>query len=177
MHRLLCLAILAVTFCGCGGDAERQSAVSSTPPADSGTPPADTRSNPPADRETPAADIESPVEPRDTAPAEIRQPPADPGPTDSPADDPVEEETVSPPIAADTPPRGNRPRNNRPGDNKAAEPEVAELQPAFPSSLATVGLNTGDLIPEIEGRDVEGAEFKLSDYKGKVIMLDFWGDW
>jgi peroxiredoxin len=40
-----------------------------------------------------------------------------------------------------------------------------------------VGLNSGDLIPEIIGNDIEGTEFRLSDYKGKVIMLDFWGNW
>lgn len=41
----------------------------------------------------------------------------------------------------------------------------------------TVGLNPGDLAPEIEGKDLDGTPFKLSDYRGKVVMLDFWGDW
>lgn len=31
--------------------------------------------------------------------------------------------------------------------------------------------------PEIEGEDLDGVAFKLSDYRGKVVMLDFWGDW
>ena len=31
--------------------------------------------------------------------------------------------------------------------------------------------------PEIEGEDVDGKKFKLSDYRGKVVMIDFWGDW
>jgi cytochrome oxidase Cu insertion factor (SCO1/SenC/PrrC family) len=31
--------------------------------------------------------------------------------------------------------------------------------------------------PEIEGRDVDGKPFKLSDYRGKVVALDFWGFW
>jgi hypothetical protein len=31
--------------------------------------------------------------------------------------------------------------------------------------------------PEIEAEDVDGKKFKLSDYKGKVVMIDFWGDW
>ena len=35
----------------------------------------------------------------------------------------------------------------------------------------------GQLAPEIEGEDIEGAKFKLSDYRGKVVMLDFWGNW
>lgn len=38
-------------------------------------------------------------------------------------------------------------------------------------------LQIGMPVPEIEGEDVDGVEFKLSDYKGKVVMIDFWGDW
>ena len=30
---------------------------------------------------------------------------------------------------------------------------------------------------EIAGEDLDGIRFKLSDYRGKVIVLDFWGDW
>ena len=39
------------------------------------------------------------------------------------------------------------------------------------------GVEVGDHAPEIEGIDLDGVEFKLSDYAGKVVMLDFWGDW
>ena len=31
--------------------------------------------------------------------------------------------------------------------------------------------------PEIEGVDIDGKKFKLSDYRGKVVVLDFWGNW
>lgn len=31
--------------------------------------------------------------------------------------------------------------------------------------------------PEITGIDLDGVAFKLSDYQGKVVFLDFWGDW
>lgn len=31
--------------------------------------------------------------------------------------------------------------------------------------------------PEIDGVDAEGANFKLSDYRGKVVLLDFFADW
>jgi hypothetical protein len=31
--------------------------------------------------------------------------------------------------------------------------------------------------PEIEGIDMDGQKFKLSDYRGKVVVLDFWGNW
>jgi hypothetical protein len=30
---------------------------------------------------------------------------------------------------------------------------------------------------EIEGEDQDGVVFKLSDYRGKVVLLDFWGNW
>jgi hypothetical protein len=35
----------------------------------------------------------------------------------------------------------------------------------------------GQPAPEIAGRDVDGKSFKLSDYRGKVVALDFWGFW
>jgi hypothetical protein len=35
----------------------------------------------------------------------------------------------------------------------------------------------GKVSPEIEGEDIDGQTFKLSDYRGKVVMLDFWGHW
>jgi len=38
-------------------------------------------------------------------------------------------------------------------------------------------LQIGMPVPDIEGEDLDGVAFRLSDYKGKVIMLDFWGDW
>ena len=38
-------------------------------------------------------------------------------------------------------------------------------------------LQTGMKAPDIAGVDLFGEKFKLSDYAGKVVMLDFWGDW
>jgi hypothetical protein len=32
-------------------------------------------------------------------------------------------------------------------------------------------------VGEIEATDTAGVKFKLSDYRGKVVMLDFWGNW
>ncbi len=38
-------------------------------------------------------------------------------------------------------------------------------------------LAIGKKAPEILGTDVDGNEMKLSDYLGKVLVIDFWGDW
>jgi hypothetical protein len=35
----------------------------------------------------------------------------------------------------------------------------------------------GKPVPEIAGDDLNGQSFKLSDYKGKVVLIDFWGFW
>jgi hypothetical protein len=38
-------------------------------------------------------------------------------------------------------------------------------------------VEVGKAAPEIAGEDTDGKAFKLSDYKGKVVLLDFWGNW
>ncbi len=38
-------------------------------------------------------------------------------------------------------------------------------------------LAVGKVAPDIVGPDIDGKEFKLSDYRGKVILLDFWAHW
>lgn len=38
-------------------------------------------------------------------------------------------------------------------------------------------LQVGCRAPEIAGVDTDGVPFKLSDYLGKVVLLDFWGFW
>jgi hypothetical protein len=50
---------------------------------------------------------------------------------------------------------------------EAAKAELFEIQ----------NLVIGKVAPEIEGEDVDGRKFKLSDYRGKVVVIDFWGDW
>jgi len=50
---------------------------------------------------------------------------------------------------------------------KAAEGELKALRT----------LRVGKEAPEIKAGDLDGKEFKLTDYRGKVVMLDFWGHW
>lgn len=38
-------------------------------------------------------------------------------------------------------------------------------------------LKVGAPAPDIAGQDVSGHEFKLSEYRGKVVLLMFWADW
>jgi hypothetical protein len=38
-------------------------------------------------------------------------------------------------------------------------------------------LQMGMEVPEIVGEDMDGTKFKLSDYRGKVVVIDFWGFW
>jgi hypothetical protein len=50
---------------------------------------------------------------------------------------------------------------------KIAEGELFEIR----------NLAIGKVVPDIEDEDLDGKKFKLSDYRGKVVLLDFWGNW
>jgi hypothetical protein len=38
-------------------------------------------------------------------------------------------------------------------------------------------LSIGKTPPDIQGKDHDEVAFKLTDYRGKVVLLDFWGNW
>lgn len=38
-------------------------------------------------------------------------------------------------------------------------------------------LNIGDVAPEIAMKGLDGEVIKLSDYRGKVVLIDFWASW
>ena len=50
---------------------------------------------------------------------------------------------------------------------RAADAELFELR----------RLAVGKTAPDIEGEDTDGKRLKLSDYRGKVVVLVFWGTW
>lgn len=45
------------------------------------------------------------------------------------------------------------------------------------AAKAALSLSVGREVPDIVGADSEDKEFKLSDFRGKVVMLDFWASW
>lgn len=50
---------------------------------------------------------------------------------------------------------------------RTAEGELYELK----------HLSVGKVAPEIEGEDVDGKAMRLSDFRGRVVVLEFWGNW
>jgi hypothetical protein len=56
------------------------------------------------------------------------------------------------------------------GDNTLGE--IAER-----ALFAIRHLSVGRVAPEISGEDIRGQELKLSNFRGKVVMLSFWGHW
>jgi len=46
-----------------------------------------------------------------------------------------------------------------------------------PKALKKQGTEVGMTAREIAGKDSEGKKFKLSNHRGKVVLLTFWGHW
>lgn len=40
-----------------------------------------------------------------------------------------------------------------------------------------IGLNIGNQAPELIGKNPNGETIKLSDLRGKVVLIDFWASW
>jgi len=57
----------------------------------------------------------------------------------------------------------------------AAGTELADriAAPRFQKERLQIGME----VPDIRGEDMDGVEFALSDYRGKVVVLDYWGFW
>ena len=76
--------------------------------------------------------------------------------------------------------------DSSPSSSTAPAPPTA-LSPTAQAAPATgvvqaaaefgAGPRVGQLAPEIAGDDVDGVPFRLSDYRGRVVVLDFWGHW
>jgi hypothetical protein len=67
--------------------------------------------------------------------------------------------------------------NDPPSTIDAGAGDGAAGLPEFPGPTGETGTEVGDTIPEISGKDPDKKNFKLTEYRGRVVMLDFWGDW
>ncbi|MCF8259006.1 MAG: TlpA family protein disulfide reductase, partial [Flavobacteriales bacterium] len=54
------------------------------------------------------------------------------------------------------------------GDRKAAT--SSEVQPK-------VGLNVGDIAPDLKFKNAAGKDISLASLRGKVVLIDFWASW
>jgi ribonuclease D len=63
------------------------------------------------------------------------------------------------------------------GDVKLGPRTLGKVAEDTLDEFKNSSLSVGKKAPEIEGEDLDGKKFKLSDYKGKVVLLDFWGNW
>jgi hypothetical protein len=61
--------------------------------------------------------------------------------------------------------------------NKGSKRESTLGKQAGAALYELKNLVVGKPAPEIEGVDLDSVSFKLSDYQGKVVLLDFWGNW
>jgi thiol-disulfide isomerase/thioredoxin len=54
------------------------------------------------------------------------------------------------------------------------EPATADR---FAERIVKEGTNIGDKAPEISMKSPDGKEYKLSDLKGNLVLIDFWASW
>ena len=88
---------------------------------------------------------------------------------------------VSVPVPVSVPlPSGLR-QSRKPARRRNIERVLARKQTLGQVAVARLdemlNLAVGKPAPEIEGVDVDGKPLRLSDYKGKVVVLVFWGSW
>ncbi len=80
-----------------------------------------------------------------------------------------------------------RDKKASPDAKKAAAKVLDEIKSQHPESLPGLSMNGNQFIkehlqigmkaPDIIGKDVYGKPMKLSDFLGRVVVIDFWGDW
>ena len=67
---------------------------------------------------------------------------------------------------------------NESPDAKIGSKKVGEIAKSELENLNAVTLvSVGKPAPEVESITLEGKKVKLSDYKGKVVLLDIWATW
>ena len=66
-------------------------------------------------------------------------------------------------------------RRLRPGDDDSAYGTIAEAEAALVYRIEHAMV--GGTLPELAGTTVGGVEENLADYRGKVVLIDFWATW
>jgi CxxC motif-containing protein (DUF1111 family)/peroxiredoxin len=80
-------------------------------------------------------------------------------------------------IAGDSP-RVVRLADNRSSDSISGSKLVLDGEPPRGSKkLGPTGTEVGMVAPDITGDDIDGKKLRLGDYRGKVVLLAFWGHW
>lgn len=51
------------------------------------------------------------------------------------------------------------------------------LTKAVANEMIAMKLGVGNPIPDVEGIDLDGKKIKMSSFRGKVVLLDFWATW
>ena len=62
----------------------------------------------------------------------------------------------------------------------APDPDPTKRTPASRAAMMMTEMRelvVGKIAPEIEGKDVDGRPMKLSDHRGKVVVLAWWATW
>ena len=173
-----CLLCVTLGFAGCQGQPDESAEAESANPAPQPTPVSPPSSqpsesgnlgvppstpHPPTGGTFPPKENQPPVAPQNTAPTDLPKPAEPTTPKTPPTAQP------EPPVTTPTP----KPQREPTPPVTAPRPDA---KPAFEGSGKT-GFEIGDVAPEIEGADLDEVPFALSDYRGKVVVLDFWGDW
>lgn len=56
-------------------------------------------------------------------------------------------------------------------------PLLAELEPLLAARKVSAALKPGAVFPAFAEQDMNGKPLALADYKGKVVLIDFWATW
>jgi peroxiredoxin len=62
-------------------------------------------------------------------------------------------------------------------DSSGNEATFAENQPFTTKPIIPVGYQEGNRAPDFTLQKLDGGEVKLSDFRGKIVMVNFWATW
>ncbi len=75
-------------------------------------------------------------------------------------------------------PNGNVPNGNEPNGSVPGEPDLSGLGLIIDCDEYTgQGLQSGDPAPDFRFQDAVGQTFSLSDFRGRLVLLNFWTTW